>query len=350
MPKQDKVSADDIKKALDATREDCGEVNNLPAVTEWCSTGCTILDLAISGKLDGGIPVGRMTQVYGGFSTCKTVLGMTILGSAQRAGKLAFFADVERTFDPDFAKMYGLNPDKDFFIDYPRTIEDLFDVYIPFVLAKSKEEKKQAVIVVDCLTATTTQVEMETEMAKGSYNMSRPKQIGIGIRKRLGEIGDSQATLFIIDQSRQNVTGFGVKEITSGGEAVGFYSSVRLHLKKDSKVENAKGITTGFWVGFDVIKNKVSIPYREAEFKIQFDYGMDDIETNLFFLSKIQNGVAKAEKKLTTIKLFGDEKKLSTWVSHIEDNNLEDELRKEVFNVWTEFYKPEPRKPRKWGD
>lgn len=348
MPKT--VNADDIKQALDDTKDDVFEVNDLPAVTEWCSTGCTLLDLALSGKLEGGIPVGRIIQVYGAASTCKTVLGTTILGAAQRAGKLAFFADVENTFDAKFARMYGLNPDKDFYKAHPRTVEDLFDTYLPSVLEEAKAQKKSAVIVVDSLTAMPSEVEVSNDLSKSTFGTSRAKQIGTGLRKFIYDLAQNKVTLFIIDQTRDNISGYGRKEIVAGGRGLEFYSSCRIYLKGDSKVENANKVVIGFWVNFEITKNKVAIPHREGQFKIAFDYGMDDIESNLFFISMAQNGIAKAEKKLTTINLWGEDKKLSTWVSYVEDNNLESKLREEVANVWTEYHKTESRKPRQWGD
>ena len=90
------------------------------------------------------------------------------------------------------------------------------------------------------------------------------------------------------------------------------------------------------------------LPFREGRFKILFTYGMDDIASNLYFLSEVQNGIDAAKKKLTKISLFGIERKMATWIKYIEQDSQEEDLRQEVWKVWKTLYKSEERKPRKW--
>ncbi len=319
-----------------------------PSVKEWFSTGCTVLDLAIADRLPGGIPVGRIVQIYGGNSTCKTVLGTTILGYAQRNKCIGFFLDVEHTFDEEFATLYGLKPnEKDTFrLSHPVTLSDLFDKEIKNIL--ELEDKRKRAVVIDSLTALTTEVELKDPLEGGGYNSSRAKQNSKGIRRCLAEVAGSTTTLIFIDQTRDNITGFGAKEVTSGGRALEFYASTRIYLKSDGRIKNTSGKAIGIWVKFEIAKNKVAVPFRTGRFRILFDYGLDDIWTNLFFLSEFLNGTEDAKKKTTKIIFSGQEKRISTMVAYIEDNNLEQDLQKKVEKVWRKLYQTEDRKKREW--
>ncbi|MHA1591485.1 MAG: hypothetical protein ACTSUP_03340 [Candidatus Heimdallarchaeaceae archaeon] len=336
---------EEIKKTSDSVQK-----KNLPAIRNWCSTGCTVLDLAISNQLPGGIPIGRIVQCYGGSSTCKSVLATTILGYAQRNGMLSYYDDVEQTLDPAFAEMYGLNcsDDKTLTVLHSTTLEELFDTNIKEVVLNKKLIEVQKVYAVDSITALPTEVDLKADMEKGSYGMSRAKQTSVGLRKYNFPLANNNMTLFCIDQTRDNVSGYGEKEITSGGRGLEFYSSVRIYLKTDTKIVNASGKSIGIWVKFVIKKNKVSTPFREGRFRILFDYGLDDIWSNLYFLSEDQNGEAAAKKKLTKVKFAEKEGKISTLVRYVEENCLEETLIQEVWKVWRRLYKAEERKPRKW--
>jgi len=333
-----------IKKA--STGE---KIKNLPAVTNWFSTGCTVLDLAISNKLPGGVPVGRIIHCYGGSSTCKSVLASTISGNVQRQGGKVYFDDVEHTLDPAFAEYYGLDcEDTSFNLLHSASLEELFDVHIKDIVEDKKLAKIQKVLCVDSITALPSEVELGADMAKGTYGTSRAKQMGIGLRKYLNRIANNNMTLFCIDQSRDNISGYGEKEVTSGGRGLEFYASTRIYLKSDGKIVNSSDKVIGIWVRFTIKKNKVGIPLREGRFKILFDYGLDDIASNLYFLSESQNGIAKAKGKTALIEFKGEQKKMSTWIKQIETDNLEEELRQEVAKLWKKLYQSEDRKPRKW--
>ena len=340
------MSKEIVKKIREVT-ENQG-VRNFPGVKQWASTGCTVLDLAITGRLPGGIPVGRIIQVFGGGSTAKTVLGTTILGFAQKNSQLGFFNDVEDTFDPVFAKLYGLDTDDvdTFKLDYSETIEELFDTYLSDIV--KLRDKKVKIVVVDSLTALPTEVETKKDMKDGTYGTSRAKQISVGLRKYNRPMAENNVTLFCVDQTRDNISGFGRKEVTSGGRGLEFYSSVRIYLKHDSRIVNPSGKSIGIWVKFEIVKNKVGSPFRDGRFKILFDYGLDDIASNLYFLSEQQNGEQKAKQKQTTIEFMNEKRKLSTWIKYIEENNLEEDLQKVAEGIWHESYRSEVRKPRVW--
>ena len=342
----------DDSREVEAASEDI-QVQQLPAVKEWCPTGCTVLDLAIANQFPGGVPIGRIVHIFGAGSTCKTVLATTVLGYAQRSKRKAYFADVEHTLDPAFAKLYGLDCDEKLLsLGYPKTLEEFFDEYLAGIIVPKGLDKKlntaSKIIVVDSMTALPAALELKEAMEDATYGMVRAKQMSKGFRKYISALANSNTTLFCVDQTRDNVGGYGAKETTSGGRALEFYSSVQIYLKHDTKIVNSSMKTIGIWVHFRIDKNKVGPPFREGRFRILFDYGLDDISSSLYFISEIQSGDREAKKLSTKIKLFGKEITLSSWAKYVEENNLEEELRKEVWNVWQKAYETESRKSRVW--
>jgi len=338
-----------VVRGVEEVSESC-RMKNLPAVQSWCSTGCTVLDLAIANKLPGGVPIGRIIHCYGGTSTCKTVLATTILGFAQRNKMLAYYDDIEQTLDPAFAELHGLDcsDGKTVTLLQSTSLEELFDTNIKKIVFDKKLVNTQKVMAIDSITALPSEVEIKAKMKDGTYGTSRAKQIGVGLRKYNHPLANNKMTLFCIDQTRDNISGWGEKEVTSGGRGLEFYSSVRIYLKSDGRIVNTSEKSIGIWVKFAIKKNKVGIPLREGRFKILFDYGLDDIASNLYFLSEYQNGPQAAKNKTTMIKYLGQESKMSTAIKYIENKNLELDLQKEVWEVWKKVYETEKRKTRKW--
>jgi len=340
------------KEVEDISREI--KTKMLPGVTEWSSTGCTLLDIAISNRFPGGIPVGRIVHTFGGTSTCKSVLAITVCGFMQRIKKVSHYADTEHTLDSSFASIYGLNceDEKLFKLGHPKTLEELFDEYIAKIIYDDKKKTKininPKIIAIDSITALPAEVELKEAMKDGTYGTMRAKQMSKGLRKYIFALAESNTTLFCVDQTRDNIGGYGPTEVTSGGRALEFYSSVQIYLKMDTKIVNTKGKVIGNWVKFKINKNKVAPPLREGRFRILYDYGLDDIATNLYFLNECQNGPQEAKKKTTMMEYLGQKSKMSTAINYIEDNNLEEELQKEVWEVWQEQYETEKRKHRNW--
>lgn len=370
---------EDIAKDMeDATQ--AASLLDLPSVTDWCSTGSTVLDLAIANHIPGGIPVGRIVQIYGAASTAKSVVATTILGYALRSGKQAFLADTEHTFDPTFARYYGLDcHNENFFYGYkysekklpneqPETLEELFDVYLDGIF--KLRSKKPKVVVIDSLTVLPAQIELEKAMDKQGFGAYRAKQIGLGLRKVMASLAAKNVTLFIVDQTRDSLDPFGKSEIVPGGRSLEFQTSVRIGMKHDKPVLNSKDKEVGVWVKFKIDKNKVAPPFRSGHFKIMFDYGLDDVSSMLSWLAEVQ-GEKKDAYSLTvmiglplveqgenvrlavptdgsaiTVPLVS--KRLMDWVSYIEKYNLELDLRNYVEKIWFEVYKTEVRKPRVW--
>lgn len=359
---------------IEETSKRASEVETLPAVKEWIQTGCTILDFAIANRFPGGIPEGRTIHVFGGMSTCKTVLAATIFGYAQRTGRKTYYGDVEHTLDPEFAALYGFNWNETI-VGYPRTLEEFFDDWIASIIYKDKkkssdedyeddseeENKKKSksgkkrilnttpkIIAGDSITALPAKIEDERKMDDQGYGAYRAKQLSLGFRKYIKSLAESNTTLLLIDQTRDSLgSPFGGETVT-GGRAPEFYPSVRVYLKHDSKIVNSSGKVIGIWTKFVIKKNKVAPPFREGRFKILFDYGLDDIASNLYFLSGVQNGPKEAKNKSIKIKFLDQEMKMSSAIKYVEEKGLEEDLRKEVWVAWQKAHDTEERKPRKW--
>lgn len=380
------MSVNDVANQIQETAEAAVKVTGLSPVANWCSTGGTVLDLALSDNYPGGIPIGRIVQVYGGASTGKSVLATTVLGYALRSGMDAFYADIEHTLDPVFALKYGLDCTHENFhygygwkdsskgTDQPDTLEDFFDEWVGGILKLRTRRPK--VLVVDSLTALAAKIETEKGMDKQGFGAYRAKQISLGLRKYLQLLNKKNCTLFVVDQTRDDVGSLYAGEVTTGGRGMEFYSSCRLHLKNGKRVVNSAGKEIGVWVNFNVSKNKTAPPHRTGKFKIMYDYGMDNIVSNLSLLAEIQTS-ADSSYNLTTDVTIGQcsacgcllpegiqecyvegcggkrnekdtKKQVQHWLKLIENENREAELEKVVVAVWNTVHATPERKPRQW--
>ena len=326
-----------------------------PLCTEFLSTGCTILDLAIANQLPGGFGVGCISQIYGVPSSGKTVLLAETLGSAQRKGGVAYFGDAERTLD--FQRAFGLygvdvTNEKLWQYDQPTSIEDLFDRWLEEILKKRTKRSKPGALGVDSLSALPSEAEKKAKLKDASYGVSRARQFSMAFRKRLDDLYSKKLSVIFVDQTRQNIgVMFGNKLTTSGGEAVKFYASTRVLCTDGGKIKNKADKVIGVIIKFKVDKNKIAPPFRDGKFRILFDYGIDDVGSNLEWLKDNIDPDLDWEN-------YGDGwgepiagllecKKLEDAIKWVEDNNAEEQLRGAVAKRWAEVYKSLDRKPRK---
>jgi len=204
-------------------------------------------------------------------------------------------------------------------------------------------------VVVDSITVLPAEIEQDKKMDEQGYGAYRAKQIHLGLRSWGRRALDANITILVIDQTRANVKSPFASETTVGGLGLEFWSSVRIYLKGKAKIQNAKKVNIGTWVDSTVVKTRFGPAFRGGLFRIQYDYGLDDISSNLVLLAKCQGCTDKELMLLTTkVQFKGEEYTIKKWVKVVEENGWEDDLRQFVWDSWQDLYATDPRKERKW--
>jgi recombination protein RecA len=267
---------------------------------DFIGSGSTTLDCALGGGWAGG----RIFNIVGDKSTGKTLLAIeTVVNFARKHPKGRIrYAECEHAFDPQYAQALGMPLDRVDFGEPLETVEDMFEELNK--LAESAK-KEPTLYIVDSLDALSDRSEMDREVDQGSYGANKAKQLSQLFRRLTGKMSKSNMTLGVISQVRDNIgVSFGRKTTRSGGRALDFYASQVLYLAHlGTEKRTIKGIErpTAIKVRGKVDKNKVGLPYREAEFQILFGYGVDDIQACLQWLNEAKSlelvGVKKDDIK-----------------------------------------------------
>jgi recombination protein RecA len=257
------------------------------------STGALSLDLALGV---GGIPRGRVTEIFGSEASGKTTLAQHIIAEAQKAGGIAAYIDAEHAFDPRYAANCGVNL-HNLYISQPDTGEQALEITETLVRSSGVD-----VIVVDSVAALAPKAEIEGEMGDAHVGL-QARLMSQALRKLSAAISKSKTAVIFINQLREKVgVFFGNPEVTPGGRALKFYSSVRIDLRRGESIKQGTE-TVGSRVKARVVKNKVAPPFRSAEFDIMFNYGISK-EGNLVDLGVSTGLVKKAGAFLS----YGDTK------------------------------------------
>ncbi len=248
---------------------------------EVIPSGSLALDLALGV---GGIPKGRVTEVFGPEASGKTTLGQHVIAEAQKQGGVAAYIDVEHALDPSYAGRCGVNVD-DLLISQPDTGEQALEITEALVRSGAVD-----VIVIDSVAALVPRAEIEGEMGDAHVGL-QARLMSQALRKLAGAIGKSGTAVVFINQLREKVgIIFGNPEVTPGGRALKFYSSVRIDLRRTETIRDGNQ-AIGSRVRAKIVKNKVAPPFRNAEFDIMFDHGISR-EGNLVDLG-IELGLVK---------------------------------------------------------
>ncbi|MFH1412985.1 MAG: recombinase RecA [bacterium] len=286
---------------------------------EVIPVGCLSVDLALGV---GGVPKGRIIEIFGPEASGKTTLAQHIIAEAQKQGGIAAFIDAEHALDPDYAKKIGINI-KELLISQPDTGEQALEILETLVRSNAID-----VVVVDSVAALVPKKEIEGDMGDAQMGL-QARLMSQALRKLTGIVSKTNTVVIFINQIRMKIgVFFGNPETTTGGTALKFYSSVRIEVRRSAQIKQGDRII-GNRVKCKIVKNKVSAPFRTCEFDIMYNEGIS-VSGDLLDLGSVHGIISKKGNSYA----FGDIK-LGTGRENArkflrQDKKLINEIRKRI--------------------
>lgn len=272
---------------------------NPTEVKDFISTGSTLLDYIISNRRDGGIPVGKLTEICGEEATGKSLLATQILANTQKKGGIAIYIDTENAANPDFMKRVGLDLSQLVYLQ-PGSIEECYEaIEKTMLMARQRNTTCPVTIIWDSTAATPPLAELEGDYDPNSRIGLAAKAHAKGLRKLTRSVGFEKVTLVFTNQLKVKIgVMYGDPYTTPGGKAVPYHASVRIKLTRGQQLDNGETAKlkeiTGIHTKAKVFKSRLGPPMRTCEFDIMFDSGADDLSSIRDYLWEKRGVIKKA--------------------------------------------------------
>jgi recombination protein RecA len=329
MAKKEKIEKGDLKFAIEQIKQKFGEgaIMKLkeikPASVDVISTGCISLDLALGV---GGLPRGRVVEIYGPEASGKTTVALHVIAEAQKKGGVGAFVDAEHALDPEYAKRIGVNVEE-LLISQPESGEEALEIVKTLV-----ESGEVDVIVVDSVAALVPKAEIAGEMGEFEIGL-QARLMSQALRVLSSSIAKTKSIVIFLNQTRMKIGAYGKPETTPGGLALKFYASVRIELKRTAQIKKGDEII-GNKILAKIVKNKVAAPFKTAEFNIYYNEGISK-EADL-----INTGLKYGVIKKSGSWLEFENKKLGQGIEQAKEflkqnPNLAEEIRKKIFEAYS---------------
>jgi recombination protein RecA len=288
------AGADALAETLKQNLEDIGmETFTIGAedtptdLGDWISTGSSLLDLAISNRPNGGIPVGRIVELSGLEGSGKSLVAAHLIANVQKEGGYAVFIDTESAVNEDFWKSVGVDMSKLMYIP-DNCLERVFEGVEKIVeKVRASDKKRKCIIVIDSIANLSTKQELEGSFSKEGYGTQKAYLLSQAMRKLVLMLSQQKILLVLTNQLRMNLQPMShEKWITPGGKAIPFLASLRIRLTQAKKITKTDGTVVGVKVNAKVIKNRFGPPHREVTMDVYFDRGIDDVASWIEFMKK----------------------------------------------------------------